>query len=510
MPKKPGDIKISREQQNAVQEMQTAVMNKLTLGFNNYPETQKLFNRLGYASNFANAISADDAYDIEDNMDKLQQDGGLIAALTQPVPWGDGSTSFYQYLTQNDLELKAKIDNGLKALNDIADFKWNLDFKPIQVNQDISELSGGRTAPGYNAPQKDAGEIINDLRDSLNIPRTQERQQGAMERQDGSRQMNFSSLQEKLGQTNTNLAKHTASKVGSLGNINDREIKKALDKFDTKRLFGQRASRSHQRVTDAVNSMVTLKNSGEGSLSASLGQVENRQEKMQRAVQWMSAAQEMFYQADIYVNQKDPLTFAGRDRKNGAKDLRNIAAREIKAAEDAIRAAGGEEMLQEVYRGVAQQKAMAAENLMSRMDISKPTQERNGRSIDKQVEDQKHEVRRLMLDSLAAHVSEMALHDSPQNTAGANFHNIRTHLEWNVKLAMAVYDHIEGNWNNKAELDKWVKDPGKMIQDIRTNGDYKDLGDRLMDYTKPLEHRGKVMEDANKAVKKEQGGRIMG
>ena len=256
--------------------------------------------------------------------------------------------------------------------------------------------------------------------------------------------------------------------------------------------------------------MVTLKNSGEGSLSASLGQVENRQEKMQRAVQWMSAAQEMFYQADIYVNQKDPLTFAGRDRKNGAKDLRNIAAREIKAAEDAIRAAGGEEMLQEVYRGVAQQKAMAAENLMSRMDISKPTQERNGRSIDKQVEDQKHEVRRLMLDSLAAHVSEMALHDSPQNTAGANFHNIRTHLEWNVKLAMAVYDHIEENWNNKAELDKWVKDPGKMIQDIRTNGDYKDLGDRLMDYTKPLEHRGKVMEDANKAVKKEQGGRIMG
>ena len=182
MPKKPGDIKISREQQNAVQEMQTAVMNKLTLGLNNYPETQKLFNRLGYASNFANAISADDAYDIEDNMDKLQQDGGLIAALTQPVPWGDGSTSFYQYLTQNDLELKAKIDNGLKALNDIADFKWNLDFKPIQVNQDISELSGGRTAPGYNAPQKDAGEIINDLRDSLNIPRTQERQQGAMER----------------------------------------------------------------------------------------------------------------------------------------------------------------------------------------------------------------------------------------------------------------------------------------------------------------------------------------
>ena len=95
MPKKPGDIIISREQQNAVQEMQTAVMNKLTLGFNNYPETQKLFNRLGYASNFANAISADDAYDIEDNMDKLQQDGGLIAALTQPVPWGDGSTSFY-------------------------------------------------------------------------------------------------------------------------------------------------------------------------------------------------------------------------------------------------------------------------------------------------------------------------------------------------------------------------------------------------------------------------------
>ena len=478
---------------------------------------ERLFNAGNHVANYAHGAFELNEEKINKALDNMSRNS-LRDALLATVPGMDPPITYYDLFAQ-DPETKKAIDDGLKVLNDYADLNWDLSFTVPQENlintqqdnllnismeSDFSELSGGRVAPGYNAPQQDAGEIINDLRTSLNIPRTQVKENA------GPASISLASLQEKLGQTNTNLAKHTASKVGSLGNINDREIKKALDKFDTKRLFGQRASRSHQRVTDAVNSMVTLKNSGEGSLSASLGQVENRQEKMQRAVQWMSAAQEMFYQADIYVNQKDPLTFAGRDRKNGAKDLRNIAAREIRAAEDAIRAAGGEEMLQEVYRGVAQQKAMAAENLMSKMDISKPTQERNGRSIDKQVEDQKHEVRRLMLDSLAAHVSEMALHDSPQNTAGANFHNIRTHLEGNVKLAMAVYDHIEGNWNNKAELDKWVKDPGKMIQDIRTNGDYKDLGDRLMDYTKPLEHRGKVMEDANKAVKKEQSGRIMG
>ena len=520
MPKKIGDIKITEEQMTAVQSMHTSILDKLTGPFAFGPQTEKLLSLLGNASNFVQAVSKYEEFDAEQNMEALQQNGGLIEALTQPVPWGNGDTTYYQFLTQNAPEVKASIDKGLKALNDAADFGWNLDFNAIQANRNapqqnnINELSGGRLAPDYKAPQLNAGEIINELRQSLNIPSTQGRQQGGVERADSApKTMSFDALQEKLGQANANLTKISASRVGGLQTVKDPALKSALAKFNTSRLFGQKASTEHQDVSNAVNAMQILKNSSEGSLSASLGQVKDKQEKMQRTVNWMNAAQEMFYQADIYVNQKTPLTFAGRDRRNGAKDLRSIAAQEILAAENAIIKEGGVDMLREVYSGVAEQRGTIAQKNMSVMDISKPAQEVNGRSVEKQVNDQKHEVRRLMLDSLAAHMSKQALENDPRNLEGGNFHNIRTHLEWHTTLSMAIYDHINENWENKAELNKWVQNPEQMIQDIKKIEGFEDIEKKLANHTNRLEHRDKVMNDADKAmnnVNKEKNGRIMG
>ena len=165
-------------------------------------------------------------------------------------------------------------------------------------------------------------------------------------------------------------------------------------------------------------------------------------------------------------------------------------------------------MLREVYQQIANDRAEKARTDMLKQ-TTVPQMDLSGRSMEKQVMDLKSDVRRLMLDSLAAHLSKEALNNNKADTAENNFHNIRTHLEWDASLTLAVFDHIEKNWDNRSELDRWVSNPDEMIRDLRKNKSLENLDERLTKHDNVLEHRTKVMKDAEKAVKKQQSGRIM-
>ncbi len=486
---------------------------------------ERLFNAGNHVANYAHGAFELDEEKINKALDNMSRNS-LRDALLATVPGMDPPITYYDLFAQ-DPETKKAIDDGLKVLNDYADLNWDLSFTVPQENlintqqdnllnismeSDFSELSGGRVAPGFKMPSyEEVNQAIEDAREAANnYSKGQKSSGGNLGPGISSVEpgvVSFKELERKLNKKSVNLA-DPGLQARNSAVINDRGLKKSLDKFNTSRLFGQRDSSTHQQVMDAVNNMQNVKkNFTQGDLHEDImGNVSTGDQKLAKAVEWMTAAQDMFYAADRYVNTKSPLTFAGRDRMNGAKELRDHAARDILAAEEIARTFG---FTKEMYVKVAEKKATDAQLQMAGLDISEPIAEKNGRSVEKQIEDQKHKVRSLMLDSLAAYQSKKALEDRPNSPEGGNFHNIRTHLEWDVTLAGGIYNLINENWGDKVALQKLVNNPEEMIQNLKVIRGLENLENRLSkDHVTPLRHRNetisKVKDTMNKAQEKQK------
>ncbi len=235
--------------------------------------------------------------------------------------------------------------------------------------------------------------------------------------------------------------------VNSAGNLES-----SLEKFNTKRLLSSGETVEHERAREAAQKLVEWKT---GDLfKGGMGDLSVEQSK-QYAKMWLSAAGDLHQKAQRYVEMKNPLSPAGRDRKAGAKQLSAAAAAEVSTAEKAIRGQGLS--LKDVYQEIAQDRLReAGENIRSV----------EGKSFQELPEKEQQKLLHNIYDVLAAKVSLNSFEHAVQgnaNTTGGNFFAVRHAMERNSTLANAVAGYLSDPNTNLQSLKNDLAMDGRSL-----------------------------------------------
>ena len=211
-----------------------------------------------------------------------------------------------------------------------------------------------------------------------------------------------------------------------------KEVQDSLKKFNTSRLFTSSETVEHERARQAAERLIQRKSftsyrGGKGLENPNM----NEAGKFDAAVLWLKDAADLHQKAARYAETKNPLSPAGRSRKEGAEQLAAFANKELKAAEAAIVEQGMD--LKEVYQGVAAKQLEEARNRVFARDFNKfeNLSERDQQLLC-------HDI----LDIVAAEQAKAALEKDPQNIAGGNFYAVRNAMERNVGMVNAVTAYL--------------------------------------------------------------------
>ena len=211
-----------------------------------------------------------------------------------------------------------------------------------------------------------------------------------------------------------------------------KEVQDSLKKFNTSRLFTSSETVEHERARQAAERLIQRKSftsyrGGKGLENPNM----NEAGKFDAAVLWLKDAADLHQKAARYAETKNPLSPAGRSRKEGAEQLAAFANKELKAAEAAIVEQGMD--LREVFQGVAAKQLEEARNRVFARDFNKfeNLSERDQQLLC-------HDI----LDIVAAEQAKAALEKDPQNIAGGNFYAVRNAMERNVGMMNAVTAYL--------------------------------------------------------------------
>ena len=211
-----------------------------------------------------------------------------------------------------------------------------------------------------------------------------------------------------------------------------KEVQDSLKKFNTSRLFTSSETVEHERARQAAERLIQRKSftsyrGGKGLENPNM----NEAGKFDAAVLGLKDAADLHQKAARYAETKNPLSPAGRSRKEGAEQLAAFANKELKAAEAAIVEQGMD--LKEVYQGVAAKQLEEARNRVFARDFNKfeNLSERDQQLLC-------HDI----LDIVAAEQAKAALEKDPQNIAGGNFYAVRNAMERNVGMVNAVTAYL--------------------------------------------------------------------
>ena len=211
-----------------------------------------------------------------------------------------------------------------------------------------------------------------------------------------------------------------------------KEVQDSLKKFNTSRLFTSSETVEHERARQAAERLIQRKSftSYRGGKMLENPNM-NEAGKFDAAVLWLKDAADLHQKAARYAETKNPLSPAGRSRKEGAEQLAAFANKELKAAEAAIVEQGMD--LKEVYQGVAAKQLEEARNRVFARDFNKfeNLSERDQQLLC-------HDI----LDIVAAEQAKAALEKDPQNIAGGNFYAVRNAMERNVGMVNAVTAYL--------------------------------------------------------------------
>ena len=264
----------------------------------------------------------------------------------------------------------------------------------------------------------------------------------------------------------------------------------ALKRFNTSRasIFRQE-SNTHKYVKTAAEKMINMRKEFGvlKDVQSVMESITDPQDKKEFAKRWLKTAKDLHYEARNYVHVKNPKTFAGADRYGGARDLRQVAKREVGFAENAIRRLGGNDFtLDSLYKDIANDKLKDAYQDIKNLDFKDPTEKLNGRSISDQKNDKIKFVIKKLSDALAANASFKKLTEQPQSAAINNFYSLRTSLDRDAVFTNALKNYLSRNWNKDT-----------ILKDLE-NG-CKGLGDKLASRNLYVD---RVIKPDAKAVKK--------
>ena len=254
------------------------------------------------------------------------------------------------------------------------------------------------------------------------------------------KELNLSQLENKIsGNNNLNDAvvydapKHGRNRVAAASAIPTvKQVQDSLKKFNTSRMFTSSETVEHERARQAAEKLIRRKSftSYRGGKMLENPNM-NEAGKFDAAVLWLKDAADLHQKAVRYAETKNPLSPAGRSRKEGAEQLAAFANKELKAAEAAIVEQGMD--LKTVYQGVAAKQLDEARNRVFNMNFNKfeGLSERDQQLLC-------HDI----LDIMAGKQAAEALEKDPQNIAGGNFFAVRNAMERNVGMMSALTAYL--------------------------------------------------------------------
>jgi hypothetical protein len=196
----------------------------------------------------------------------------------------------------------------------------------------------------------------------------------------------------------------------------------AITKFNTARasIFKQE-SKTHARVRVAAQNLKRLREDmGAANPTSHFVKLKDVKDKKEFVKKWLDAASTLANEADNYIGKKNPYTFAGKDRKSGARNLKQLADNEIRICEGAIEKQSTKNRFDvgDVYLEIASDKFRNAMNIVTdHNNYQVPVEEKDGKSVEKQIKEQKELIRNAILDAVAASTSQKKLGADKTGTA---------------------------------------------------------------------------------------------
>ena len=221
--------------------------------------------------------------------------------------------------------------------------------------------------------------------------------------------------------------------------------------FYTKRasIFKQEST-LHKEVGDAAKELLNFrKEAMQGGVSGpaeSLSKsLDNEQDKMNYAREWLEKAKALHDKADYYVKNKTGLSFAGSDRKKGARDLRKLAKAELDLCYETIDKEGLS--LAKIYKDICAEKdqhAIATVSGDTKM-MNERTDADNQKLFDAVFDElaavsSNHLIMKLEEKRKAAKVPL-----KNEDVRGLDFYSVRDSLMMNMSVRDAVLSYIADN-----------------------------------------------------------------
>ena len=223
--------------------------------------------------------------------------------------------------------------------------------------------------------------------------------------------------------------------------IND--YSSALGLFSTNRIFTSKESKKHSTLRKYAEKMQARRRQaqvmGESELHDTLGTYflskGDPEDQRQFAKNWLINAYEMKYHADIYLDNRNPWTFAGIDRYDGAKKLQKLAHYEVHYCEKKISALGDDAEnginLTSLHRDIASSKHEEAMEKLLDTDFSNQTVEEKTRSAT------------TMAEALASLVAGYVLESGGKDPKVVNHYTVLDKICKGVFLAQAIINIVQ-------------------------------------------------------------------
>ena len=261
--------------------------------------------------------------------------------------------------------------------------------------------------------------------------------------------------------------KKSDTKIDKPGQVIDK-YGDALKVFNTKRaaIFEQE-SEEHKKLREAAEEIVKFRQDAHDEKmgpAERLSNITSQDRKMDIAKEWLEKVSGLCHAADEYLEKKDGLTitFAGNDRKKGARELQKLAKKEMKLCLKSIEKEGLS--LAEIYKDIAWDKVKKAEKTAK--ELYKGTDRTNADNM--RLYDAVH-------DALAAYASNhliMKLEQekgkenlTQQDVKNIGFFDCRAHNTQMVSNNMAVLSYVEHTGAGTIKED--LGDPNKLINALK-------------------------------------------
>ncbi|MCR5417288.1 MAG: hypothetical protein K6E84_00025 [Lachnospiraceae bacterium] len=238
----------------------------------------------------------------------------------------------------------------------------------------------------------------------------------------------------------------------------------ALKGFNTKRLFTEKESKKHRNLRTSCEDLNKLKdltankfglrpNDPDAIYKGIVALKDKPEDAYKLALKWLENVNEMKFNANRYLDRRDPFSLAGRDRYKGARKLLNIAERELDKCHKALESLPDELKktvnLSNLYNSINNKYYNKGRvTLNEKVDFETSN---NGEKYDEEyIVKQQKKAWDGIYDTMAARAAYNETDKNPKaDPKQVNYYNIRRRMDNSVKLGHGMFDLLTSRWDHK-------------------------------------------------------------